>query len=143
MYDATYCTSMATNKNLGAEIGAGLVAAGAAAALGYYFYGSKKAKQHRKSAVKWAHDMKRDVMKEVKHIEKAGPGGVAEVVDRVSRAYRDLTGVGESELKQAVAELKDNWELVQKEAKGKARTAKKVVKKVASKAKKAVRKSKK
>ena len=37
-----------------AEVGAGLVAAGAAAAAGYYLYGSKNAKKHRATVVKEA-----------------------------------------------------------------------------------------
>ncbi len=35
-----------------AEIGAGLAAAGAAAAAGYYLYGSKNAKKNRKMVAK-------------------------------------------------------------------------------------------
>lgn len=50
---------------IAAEIGAGLVAAGAAATAGYYLYGSKNAKKHRKVAAKWANEVKKEVVREV------------------------------------------------------------------------------
>jgi hypothetical protein len=110
-------TMKTSNTTRAVEIGAGLAATGAAAALAYYFYGSDKAKQHRKKAAKWAHDMKGEVVKEIDYLRKTGPDGVAEVVDRVSRAYKDMRGVGSDELKRVVKELKSNWQLVQREAK--------------------------
>lgn len=50
------------SNKLAVEIGAGIVAASAAA--GYYFYGSKGAKKHRKIAAKWATAVKKEVIKE-------------------------------------------------------------------------------
>ncbi|MDO8231858.1 MAG: hypothetical protein Q7T37_01475 [bacterium] len=99
------------------EIGAGLVAVGAAAAAGYYFYGSKKAKSHRKIAAKWAVAMKNDVIKEAKHLEKTSPKAFAAIVDRVAETYRGARAVDVAEVKRAAKELKANWEIVQREAK--------------------------
>ena len=80
------------------EIGAGLVAVGAAAAAGYYFYGSKKAKSHRKIAAKWAVAMKNDVIKEAKHLEKTSPKAFAAIVDRVAETYRGARAVDVAEV---------------------------------------------
>ena len=99
------------------KIGAGLVAAGAAAAAGYYFYGSKKAKSHRKIAAKWATDMKNEVIKETKRLEQDGPKIFAAIVDRVAKKYQAARSVDAADLKRAANELKANWEMVQRETK--------------------------
>lgn len=104
-----------TKGKVAAEIAAGLVAAGAAAAAGYYFYGSKKAKAHRKIAAKWAGDMKEEVVREVKQLKKVTPGQFAKVVDSVASTYRGVRSVNAEDLKRAAAELKSNWDMVQRE----------------------------
>lgn len=99
------------------KITTGLVAAGAAAAAGYYFYGSSKAKNHRKIAVKWAGDMKKEVIKEAKHLESASPKAFAALVDRVAKTYQGVRAVDINEVKRAAKELKDNWDMLQRETK--------------------------
>lgn len=111
-------------------IGAGLAAAGVAAAAGYYFYGSKKAKDHRKIASKWASDMKKEVVKESKKLKDISPAEVAAVVDRVVETYKTVRSVDAADLKRAANELKANWEMVKREIKTKTKV------KVKSKAKK-------
>lgn len=123
-------------------VGAGLVAAGAAAAAGYYFYGSKDAKSHRRVAVKWAGDMKKEVVKETKLLEKVSPKAFATIVDRVAKTYQQgARSVNGEDVKRAAKELKANWDLIQKEAKNTVRKgvsrAKKVAKKAVKKAKRA------
>lgn len=103
---------------IAAEVGAGLVAAGvAAAAAGYYFYGSDSAKKHRKVTVKWANDMKKEVIKETKRLKSATPKAFAVIVDRVSKTYQGARAIDIAEVKRAAKELKANWETVQHEAK--------------------------
>ena len=51
------------------EIGAGLAAAGAAAAAGYYLYGSKNAKKHRKTVAK---EIKKNWKIVQSEVQKAG-----------------------------------------------------------------------
>jgi len=112
------------------EVGIGLAAVGAAAALGYYFYGSDKAHRHRKIAAKWATDMKKEVVREVKTLKENNPEAFAMIVDRVSREYRDIAGIDETELKRATRELKMNWKLVKREAGSTKRKVEKGVKKI-------------
>ena len=123
-------------------VGAGLVAAGAAAAAGYYFYGSKSAKKHRKVAAKWAMDMKEEVVKEVKHLEKANPKAFVAIVDRVAKTYAGARSINGEEVKRAAKELKANWDLVQKETKRAVRNGVSHAKKVAKKAVKKARSAK-
>ena len=127
-----------------AEIGAGLAAAGAAAAAGYYFYASKHAKQHRKIAAKWAGEMKKEVMKEMQHLEKISEKDFAKVVDMVAATYSGVRSIKAADLKRAASELKSNWDMVQREMKRTGRKdvsrAKVVGKKALSGVKKAVKK---
>lgn len=134
-----------TSKGIvAAEIGAGLAAAGAAAAASYYFYASKNAKQHRKVAAKWADNMKKEVIKEAKHLEKISEKDFAKVVDMVAATYSDVRSIKAADLKRAASELKSNWDMIQRELERTGRKdvsrAKVVGKKALSGAKKAVKK---
>ncbi|MFA6414968.1 MAG: hypothetical protein WCV89_03235 [Candidatus Paceibacterota bacterium] len=120
-------------KKLAAEIGAGLVAAAGAAAAGYYFYGSKDAKKHRKIVAKWATSMKNEVVREVKRLKKVSPREFAAIVDRVAKTYQVTRNIHAADMKRAAKELKENWDAVQRET---ART----VRKTASRTKTAVKK---
>ncbi len=113
------------------EIGAGLAAATVVA--GYYFYGSKAAKNHRKGAVKWANDMKKEIIKETKRLKKASPKAFAVIVDRVSKTYQGARRVDALEVKRAAKELKANWEMVRREVERTARKSISRAKKTAAK----------
>lgn len=103
--------------NTAMKIGAGVLAAGAAAAAGYYFYGSKSAKKHRKIAAKWANDMKKEVVKEAKRLEKTDPKEFAAIIDRVAKTYRSVRSVDAADVKRAASELKANWKMLARETK--------------------------
>lgn len=97
-----------------AEIGAGVLAAAAAGAA-YYFYGTKKAEQHRDAASKWAKGLKRDTLKKMKKLEKVSGKSVAAIVDEVSATYRGMDGVSKKDIDNAVEELKKHWSKLKKE----------------------------
>ena len=104
-----------SKRKIAAEIGAGLVAAGAVAAASYYFYGSKRAKQHRKIAAKWANDMKKEVVRKAEQLEKLNPKDFAKVVDTVAGTYRGVRSINAADLKRAANELKSNLKTVRQE----------------------------
>lgn len=121
-----------------AEVGAGVLAAVAAAgAAGYYFYGAKDAKQHRNATKKWAKSLKNDVVREAKKLKDLDEKALAVIVDTAAKAYKGIDDVTPGDLRRAAAELKENWENVKKEIRrtgSKAKTsAKKSVKKAAPK----------
>jgi hypothetical protein len=101
---------------LAEEVGAGLAVAAVVGAAGYYFYGSKKAKQHRKIVTDWADDMKNEVIKESKRLQDFGPEAIATIVDSVAKTYRDLKNISAAELEKASTELKTNWKKIKTEA---------------------------
>lgn len=111
---------MKKTKNTGktaVKVGAGLAVATVAAVTGYYFYGSKNAKSHRKIVAKWATDMKKEVIRETKHLEKVSPKAFSAIVDRVAKTYSIAQSVDSADLKRAVKELKENWDMVKRETK--------------------------
>ncbi len=78
-----------TNKGkIAAEIGAGLLAAGAAAAAGYYLYGSKNAKKHRKTAAKEIKAGWKIAQREVQKASAEGKKTVKKVVKKVRAKTR-------------------------------------------------------
>lgn len=124
-------------------VGLGLAAA-AAAGAGYYFYGSPKGSAHRKKAAKWAGDLKTDVIKKAKKMQKFDERAFKVIVDESAKAYERLKSVDEKDVRAAAAELKANWKNVEKElsrvAKKSGGVAKKTVKAV-KKSAKAVKKA--
>ena len=113
-----------------AEIGAGVLAAVAAAgAASYYFYGAKDAKKHRNATAKWAKGLKNDVVREAKKLKDIDEKAMAVIVDQAAKAYKGLDEVTPGDLRAAVNELKGNWESVKKELK---RTVKKAAPKKAA-----------
>lgn len=111
-----------------AGVAAGVAAAAAAAGAAYYFYGSKKAKAHRRKAAVWATSMKRDVVREAKRIQKLDNAVMHEIVDRVAGTYRAAKSVDPDEIINAANELKKNWKRLRAELVSTGTTAKKVVK---------------
>lgn len=116
------------------QVGAGLVAAGATAAAGYYFYVDKKAASHRKIVARWATDMKKEVMREAKKLQSVSPTAFAALVDRVASTVQEVRAVDKKEVARAEKELKTNWDHVQRET---TKTVRKSVARVKAKAKRA------
>lgn len=135
---------MATKNQKRAAVG---IAAGlaAAAAAGYYFYGSKNAKKHRGAAVKWANDLKKDVLRQARGLKNLTAEEYAALVEKVAATYRDAKNIDREDLARAAQELISNWDKVKKELrtaanKGKAK-AKTAGKRAGTKAKRAVKKA--
>jgi hypothetical protein len=92
------------------QIGIGSALAAAAAAAGYYyFYASKDAEQNRKKVVRWASDMKSDVVLEAKKMKRLDRAQMLKIVDKVAAAYRSAREIEPKELAKAARELKANW----------------------------------
>jgi hypothetical protein len=106
-----------------AAIAAGVIAAAGAAAAGYYFYGSKDAQKHRKAAVAWAGDMRKEIQKEAKRLRSLDMTVMHDVIDRVSGAYEEARKVDPAEIRKAAEELKQNWKKLRGEVAGRAKKA--------------------
>lgn len=134
-------TKQAKKSGNSAVVAAGVAAAAAAAGAAYYFYGAKNAKQHRGQAVKWAKDLKRDVVREAKKLDTIDAEVMKNVVNRAARAYQGLRSVDPVAIREAANELKENWRVVARELRAPvARMAKKAVKNAKKSVKKASKK---
>lgn len=109
------------------KVGAGL----AAAAAGYYFFASPKAKTHRQIAAKWASAMYADVIKEVQKLDDATPKAVMETVDRVVKTYQNMRSIDKEEVLRAAKEIKANASAVARSLKGNSRVVAKKIGKMA------------
>lgn len=129
-----------TEKKAAAGIAAAAAAAGAAAA-GYYFYASRDAKKHRRLAANWAQDLKREVVKQGKKVQKMDRSQFLRIVDNAAATYETVRAINKKDLQKAAQELKNNWQLVAQEASGALKSTKRTAKKTASKTRATVKKT--
>lgn len=126
-------------KKVGLGVGLGIAAA-AAAGAGYYFYGSKDATSNRKKVSKWANDIKTDVVKKAKKLEKFDKKAYHAIVDESIKGYKAIKKIDPVNVSVLASELKSNWDNISGEfsrvAKKKTATAKKAVSKAVAKVEK-------
>ena len=90
--------------------GAGVLAAGAAAAVaGTLFLYGKNAKHNRKKVRGWAVKIKGEVLDEMVQMAKMNQKAYHALIDQVSRKYAVLKHVDPNELEQMAKELKGHW----------------------------------
>jgi len=118
-----------------------LAAAAAAAAAGYYFYGSDDAPKNRRIAAKWANDMKNEVVRQAKKAKDIDRKQMLALIDGAAAAYETARHVDPAELSRARKELRDNWQSLVGELRGRAGGAKKRATKAAKKVAKKARTS--
>lgn len=120
------------NKKVALGVGAGLATV-AALGAGYYFFGSKNSAQHRKKAVRWANDLKTDVLRGAKKLKKLDEKAYKTIVDESMKAYAGIKSIDKDDLARAGKELKQNWKRVEAEMKRVERGGEKEAKRVAKK----------
>lgn len=121
-------------------VGVGLGLAAAAAGAGYYLFGTQGGKVARKKASKWADDLKSEVVKKAKKLQKMDERAFHTIVDESTKAYERVKSINKDDLGAAAAELKSNWKHIEAEINRVAKKDTKVVKKaVAAAAKKVVK----
>lgn len=131
---------MAKTDKTKVALGVGLGLAAAAAGAGYYFFGTPKGKVARKKAAKWADDLKADVVKKAKKLEKMDERAYRAIIDESTKAYERIKSIDKKDLGAAATELKKNWKHIEAEMNRVAKKDTKVVKKaVVSVTKKAVK----
>ena len=122
------------NKKNGMGKGVAAAAAMAAAAVGaYWFYGSKEAAKHRKSARSWMLKARGEVLEAVETVvEKAGEidkEKYMNIVGDVVKRYSSSVGATKQELGQMTKDMKAAWQHVQKVSKKGLKKAAKIAKK--------------
>ena len=116
-------TSTATKKSprfgTVSKVGMGAAAAAAAVASGYYFYAHKNAGRHRRVAVRWASDLKNDVVRRAKKLPRLDRSSIVSAVDGAVAAYETVRSIDRKDIERAGRELKNNWRTLISESAGK------------------------
>lgn len=114
-------------------LGVGLGLAAAAAGAGYYLFGTQSGKAARTKAAKWADELKADVVKKAKKLEKFDAKAYQTIIDESTKAFERMKSIDKADLKAAALELKKNWQHIEAEMKRVAKKETKVVKKAVAK----------
>lgn len=102
--------------NIRTKVGAGLLAAGAAAA-GYYFYGSKNAKHNRRIAAQWTADFKNAVVDRARRLKNLNREPVLSAINTTARSFARAGRESAQEINAAAQELRQNWRKLASEVK--------------------------
>ena len=99
---------------------AGIVGALTATVLAAYFYsktpkGKKQVKEVTKKASVWANAAKRDILKNVKDLEKVNQKTYHSAVDMVLKKYKTVKKIAPKEIGIVSKELKKHWTNAKKE----------------------------
>lgn len=116
-------------KKVGKDVAiVGMVAA--AAAVGYFLYGPKGAK-NRKKIKGWMLKMKGEVLEKVESLKEVNKEAYEKIVDQVGDKYKKLKDISDEEVEALSKKLKSHWSGIQKDNAPKKKVAgkKKTVKK--------------
>lgn len=91
------------------------LAAGIAAAAGYYFYG-KEGKGHRKEAGTWTKKAKAEVLEKIKQMKDISQTAYEKVIAEVLAKYKLVKNIDPKELQSFAQELKAHWTEISKQA---------------------------
>ena len=122
-------------KSVEAKVGLGAALAGAAvaaAAGAYYLYGPS-GKKHQRQVKGWMLKAKGEILERAEKLKEIDVRAYHSLVDEVSKKYKKLKHVNGQDVARLARELKAHWVNIEKDLEKKARSGKKVVKKVARK----------
>jgi len=110
---------MPTKKShKGLKTGLELVGLAAAAAAGaYYFFGSPKAKTHRKQVKAWSLKAKAEVMEKLEDLKEVSKPTYDKAVKEVTAKYKKIKKIAPKEIAALERELKSYWKHIEKEVK--------------------------
>lgn len=100
---------MNKNQKKAVVVGAG-IAALAAAAAGTYFFAGKRGAKNRAKVSKWVEAAKKEVVDNVKGMEKVTKQTYHKAVDTVLQQYENAKNVDKSEIVAVANELKGHWD---------------------------------
>ena len=94
----------------GGNIGAFLLGALAATAIGGYFLYGPHGAEHRKTVGKWVKSAKAEILKRMDQIQDVTEEQYGKIVDEVTDRYSAMAEVGQEKASQASAYFKRQWD---------------------------------
>lgn len=125
-------TGLTSKQALG--LGLGITAAVAAAAGGFFLYGSKNAAKNRKLVKSWALKAKAEVLEGLEKAKNMSQEEYEQLVETVVGTYLTAKSASKAELSDFKKEMKEHWKVIAKTAAPKKPVAKKAAKKAPQKA---------
>lgn len=113
---------MAKQNDSHIALGVGLgVAAVAAAAAGYFLYGTKEGAKRRAKMKGWMLKMKGEVLEKMEDMKEMNEETYHNIVDTVSKGYAGMQNVDPAELAMLTGTLKKYWKNIHNTFKPKAK----------------------
>jgi hypothetical protein len=118
---------------------AGVALAGlAATAAGAYLFAGKEGAKNRRKVTAWSEKAKKEIVDEVKKLEKVSKQTYESAIDQISDRYKQLKHVKPGDLQAFISDAKGHWNNISKEIGAVSNIAKRVTKKAAKKVSKVV-----
>jgi hypothetical protein len=110
---------MATKKNthLGAELGAGAVAAAALALAGGYVLWERMGKERQAKVKTWAVQARKESVRKLALARSMSEAEYKRIVDQAVKHYGSLAKINKPELTKAATDMKAEWKRIQAQAK--------------------------
>ncbi|MCK5026997.1 MAG: hypothetical protein KAS07_01120 [Candidatus Pacebacteria bacterium] len=125
---------MANDKEKKGGHGFGLALVAAAAAAGYFLYGSKEGARNRKKVKGWMLKAKGEVLENIEKLKKIDEEDYNKIIDKVSDKYAKVKNLDSDEVYALMDDMRRHWKRIQKDIEPKAKKAAKKGKVVARKA---------
>jgi hypothetical protein len=107
---------MANNQGMStvkkAEVGAGIAAGVAAAAIGAYLLYGKNGAKNRKTVKGWALKAKGEILEQVENMQNITESGYQDIINNVVASYRGAKNVSEPELMALAADARKHWKAI-------------------------------
>jgi len=132
------CDCEDCGKKCGSGLGIAVIAA--AAAAGFFLYGSKNSTKNRQKIKGWSLKAKGEVLEKIEKLKDVSEDEYNKIIDSVSEKYSKMKNMDEEEVQESMDELRKYWKNIKKEIEPKKKEVKKVAKKVVNKAAKEVAK---
>jgi hypothetical protein len=120
--------------------GLGIAVIAAAAAAGFFLYGSKNSVKNRKKIKGWSLKAKGEVLERIEKLKDVSEDEYNKIIDSVSEKYSKMKNIDEEEVKESMEELRKYWKNIKKEIEPKKKAITKVAKKAVNKVAKDVAK---
>lgn len=103
------------NKKIATGVGIGVALAAAAAAV--YAFSGEKGKKRRAKATKWAGDLKKELIQELKATKVISQKVYHKIIDELGEKYSKLKNVSTRDVAHLANELKGQWGKIHKVSK--------------------------
>jgi hypothetical protein len=105
------------NKHLGAELGAGAVAAAALALAGGYVLWERMGKTKQAKVKMWAANARKDAVRKLAMAKHMSETEYNRIVEQAVKHYGTLAQINKPELAKVATDMKAEWKRIQAQAK--------------------------